>query len=190
MQALLRNNFASVRDIEGTIGIKVKIAFWHFNKYSYEKRRNYYGTYQMSRLWKGIFRSSTGVPNCGRPNQAQGGNVQPNENGIPTPYNQGYRPTVTVSQSQPIKKNSGLSIAALIFSIMGCTFIVGIILSIIDLCKKDDTRKHTLSKVALVISCIWLIIGIVGSTGNDNDKTSDVAIATSLLSRMSLKQHR
>lgn len=117
-------------------------------------------------------------PNCGRPNQAQGGNVQPNENGIPTPYNQGYRPTVTVSQSQPIKKNSGLSIAALIFSIMGCTFIVGIILSIIDLCKKDDTRKHTLSKVALVISCIWLIIGIVGSTGNDNDKTSDVAIAT------------
>ena len=62
-------------------------------------------------------------------------------------------------------KISGLSIISLIFSILGCTFIVGTILAIIDLCKKDG-RKKTCSIIALVICGVWLVIGIVGSTNN------------------------
>ena len=59
-------------------------------------------------------------------------------------------------------KNSTLSILALIFSILGCTFLIGLILAIIDL-SKGDGRKKTLSIIALVISGIWLIVGIIGA---------------------------
>ena len=59
-------------------------------------------------------------------------------------------------------KNSTLSILALIFSILGCTFLIGLILAIIDL-RKGDGRKKTLSIIALVISGIWLIVGIIGA---------------------------
>lgn len=59
-------------------------------------------------------------------------------------------------------KNSTLGILALIFSVLGCTFLIGIILAIIDLTKKDG-RKKTLSIIALVISGIWLLVGIIGA---------------------------
>ena len=67
-------------------------------------------------------------------------------------------------------KNSGLSVAALVLSIMGCTFIVGIILAIIDLAKKDDTKKHGLSIAAIIISAVWIIIALI-SGGGDTPKT-------------------
>lgn len=121
-------------------------------------------------------------PNCGRPNQTLGGThysqPQPNTNRPPVPPYQNGRPNVTVSPSQPYKKNSGLSIVALVFSILGCTFIVGVILAIIDLCKKDATQKHTLSKIALCISAIWLIISIVASSGSGDDKQKEVLSTT------------
>ena len=59
-------------------------------------------------------------------------------------------------------KNSTLGILALIFSVLGCTFLIGIILAIIDLTKKDG-RKKTLSIIALVISGIRLLVGIIGA---------------------------
>ena len=72
-------------------------------------------------------------------------------------------------------KNSTLSILALIFSVLGCTFLIGLILAIIDL-SKGDGRKKTLSIIALVISGIWLIVGIIGAINKKNDtaSTSDV----------------
>lgn len=75
-------------------------------------------------------------------------------------------------QSNEKKKNSKLSIFALIFSISMCLCPVGIILAIIDLCKKDKRTKHNLSIAALIISAIVLIIGFIynGSSGN---KTTD-----------------
>lgn len=63
-------------------------------------------------------------------------------------------------------KISGLSIAALIFSILGCTFIIGVILAIIDLCIKDR-RKKTCSIIALVISGIWIAIGAANMGNSD-----------------------
>lgn len=70
------------------------------------------------------------------------------------------------------KKNSKLGILALIFSILGFTFFVGIILAIIDLTKKDG-RKKTLSIIALVISCIWLFGIIATSSGNKKSASSN-----------------
>ncbi len=76
----------------------------------------------------------------------------------------------TVSQANTSKskegKVSGLSITALIFSILGCTFFVGVILAIIDLCIKDG-RKKTCSIIALVISGLWLVVGIANMGNSD-----------------------
>ena len=77
---------------------------------------------------------------------------------------------------QPKEKNSTLGVLALIFSILGCTFIVGIILAIIDLTKKDG-RKKTLSIIALVICGVWLLIAIAGKSGKDDTQnTSNSAV--------------
>lgn len=112
-------------------------------------------------------------PSCGHINsnfQQPQSMVPPNPNGSPIPPNNGnYSYAVS---PQPVKKESGLGITALIFSILGCTFIVGAILAIIDLCKKDDTKKHTLSKVSLIIAGVWLIIGIIGAAGGGKNTDS------------------
>lgn len=67
---------------------------------------------------------------------------------------------------QPKKKSSTLGVLALIFSIIGCTFFVGIILAIIDLCRKDGCKK-TLSIIALVICGVW-ILAIAGSSNKED----------------------
>ena len=72
-------------------------------------------------------------------------------------------------------KVSVLGILAIVFAIMGCTFFVGIILAIIDLCQ-NDRRKKWASISALVISGLWLILAaLVGSPNN----TEKATIATS-----------
>ena len=91
-------------------------------------------------------------PNCGAPIKAAQA----------TPQIQPY---------QPKEKNSTLGVLALIFSILGCTFILGIILAIIDLTKKDG-RKKTLSIIALVICGIWLLIAIAGNSRKDNTQSA------------------
>ncbi len=69
--------------------------------------------------------------------------------------------------------HSGLGIASLILSILGCTFLIGLILAIIDLTNKNGKSK-TLSKISLGICAVWLIIGIVGAaTRKDSDDKSE-----------------
>lgn len=67
------------------------------------------------------------------------------------------------------KKNSGLSVAALILSILGCTFILGIIFAIVDLVKNDKSKKHLLSKIALGICAFWLIISFAVNLGGKKE---------------------
>lgn len=69
------------------------------------------------------------------------------------------------------KQTSGLGIAALILSILGCTFIIGAILAIIDLASNNGKSK-TLSKIALGICGAWLVIGIIGMFVNKGNKNS------------------
>ena len=93
-------------------------------------------------------------PNCGAP-----ANLTPPPT-YPTP---------------PQKKgNSALGILALIFSILGCTFFVAIILAIIDLCKKDG-RKKSLSIAALIISGVWLLAGIGNMVNKDTTNTATIS---------------
>lgn len=62
---------------------------------------------------------------------------------------------------------SGLSITALVFSLLGCLSIVGLILGIIDLCVNKH-RKKICSTLALVFSGLWIfgISVILGESGN------------------------
>lgn len=116
-------------------------------------------------------------PNCGFP---IGFSSQPivtnNVVSQPSPSNSQYQsqPYVqTMKPHTPKEKNSVLGILALIFSIIGCTFYVGVILAIIDLSKKDNHKK-TCSIAALIISVVWLIIiyaaASVSNNGSSNQK--------------------
>ena len=87
--------------------------------------------------------------------------------------NQTYSTPPQMNNKPP---KSGLSIAALILSILGCTFLIGAILAIIDLAKKDGKNK-ILSKIALGICGFWVLIGVIGNLGNKND-SNDVSTVT------------
>lgn len=82
-----------------------------------------------------------------------------------------------VIQSQLNNKNSKLGVLALIFSILGFTFIIGLILAIVDLCKKDGQKK-TFSTTALVICGIWFLIGILGSSNRDDTQVASSSIVS------------
>ena len=56
--------------------------------------------------------------------------------------------------------NSGLGIASLVLSFLGCTYLIGLILGIIALVKKDG-RKKTCAIFGVVIGALWLIVSIV-----------------------------
>ena len=92
-------------------------------------------------------------------------------NNVPQNFNNQSYNTPPQMNNKPPK--SGLGIAALILSILGCTFIIGAILAIIDITKKDGKNK-ILSKISLGICGFWLLIGIIGSLGkkNNNDTSS------------------
>lgn len=86
------------------------------------------------------------------------------------------QPVAQITAPQPKKKNSTLGVLALIFSIIGCTFFVGIILAIIDLCRKDGCKK-TLSIIALVICGVW-ILAVVGSSNKEDAQNSPKNVIT------------
>lgn len=85
-------------------------------------------------------------------------------------------------------KISGMSIAAFIFSILGCIGLVGVILGIIDVTKTDG-RKKGLSIAAIVVGTLMLIvsISIAASSSSDTSKdkkeiSSDTSITTDEIS--------
>lgn len=68
------------------------------------------------------------------------------------------------------QKNSGLGIAGLIMAIIPCTSFIGLMLSIIDVCKKDG-KKKTCAIIGIVISGLYMLISLtsmVGAGGNSN----------------------
>lgn len=113
-------------------------------------------------------------PNCGFPIGFRNSNPI-NNNPQNAPINNPYPQQLNAQPLQPHnqkKGNSTLGVLALVFSILGCTFIVGIILAIIDLCRKDG-RKKVCSIVALCISGLWLIIVFAGSASEDSSEKAD-----------------
>lgn len=101
--------------------------------------------------------------------------------GSPVLQEQSEAKSIASSSSSKPKKNSKLGVAALIFSILGCSFIIGVILAIIDLCQKDG-KKKTFSVAALIISGIWLLIGVGNSVGNSNKSDTPTTTVMSIQS--------
>lgn len=66
---------------------------------------------------------------------------------------------------------SGLSITALVLSLLGCLSIVGLVLGIIDLCINKH-RKKVCSILALVFSGFWIIGMIAYVVGNGSGSSS------------------
>ena len=81
----------------------------------------------------------------------------------------------TAVQTPQKNKNSGLSIAALILSILGCTFFIGMILAIIDLVKNNG-RKKTVSIIALVVCSFWILIIGIGSNSSEQNTNEEVSV--------------
>ena len=71
-----------------------------------------------------------------------------------------------------------MSILAFILSLLGCTFIIALVLAIVDLTKKDG-RKKGLAIAAIVISCIWLLLVAAGMGGNKDTVKSEPATSQS-----------
>ncbi len=85
--------------------------------------------------------------------------------------------------SSPQQTNNNYSIKskiALVLSVLGCTAIIGCILAIVDITKKDGTNKK-LSKIALGVCSFWLLFSIILSKANkktNNNVTQTVEITT------------
>lgn len=88
-------------------------------------------------------------------------------------------PTNQINSKKENKKDSALSIWAIILSLFGCTFWIGIILAIIDLNKKDGKRKIG-SICALIISAIYIIMFVfnMGNGSNSNRTNNDTSYET------------
>lgn len=71
----------------------------------------------------------------------------------PRPYERHSGATQRTLQKQG---PSGLSVTALVFSLLACFSVVGLILGIVDLCVNRN-RKKTCSVLALVFSGLWII---------------------------------
>ncbi len=91
--------------------------------------------------------------------------------------------SATKSASQPKqnsnkavkKKNSWISVAALVCSLLFITGPVAVILSIIDIAKKDEEHKHGLSVAAMIIGflgCMGWVSVFLPNTNNDVSETS------------------
>lgn len=124
-------------------------------------------------------------PNCAFP-------IKPNNLPYPNmssdndPYGnmqQSSSQPIIVKPYEPKPKNSKLGIAALVLSILGCTFWLGIILAIIDLCKKDGNKK-VCSIVAICVSVFWLILaaGVGGSREDSKTQNTNSTATTSTVS--------
>lgn len=87
--------------------------------------------------------------------------------------------TKSANQANPTKaakkKNSWISVAALVCSLLFITGPVAVILSIIDIAKKDDEHKHGLSIAAMIIGflgCMGWVSVFLPNTKNDVSETS------------------
>lgn len=87
---------------------------------------------------------------------------------------QARAPQTRSAYQEPQKeKPSGLSITALVFSLLGCLSVVGLVLGIVDLCVNKQ-RKKVCSVLALVFSGLW-IVGIAAIvSGGDSSQSPKI----------------
>lgn len=76
----------------------------------------------------------------------------------------GINPTNNVSKK---KKDSTLSIWAIVLSLFVCTCPVAFILALVDLCMNDKSKRHIGSWFTIIICCIALFVGVFGGSASD-----------------------
>lgn len=72
------------------------------------------------------------------------------------------------------KKDSPLSIVAFLITLFGCGYlsVIGLLLAIMDLCKRDTNKNHGWSQGAIGIFIVWvLFLGAINSGVNGDDST-------------------
>ena len=110
--------------------------------------------------------------------QGRGQGAQPRQTRTATQTRQNSGGATAAQRSlpaAPIKDGpSGLSITALVFSLLGCFSVVGLVLGIVDLCINKH-RKKVCSVLALVFSGLW-IIGMAAFFGG-SDATNRPKVA-------------
>ena len=91
-------------------------------------------------------------------------------------YQQQHVAQQRVNVPRPMQKQgpSGLSITALVFSLLGCLSIVGLVLGIVDLCVNKHGKK-VCSVLALIFSGLWIIGMAAFVSGNDRTNRPSVA---------------
>lgn len=125
-------------------------------------------------------------PKCGKEISDVAGRC-PNCRSLILPGSINSVPSQNIQQiyDQPIAakkpRQSKLGILALILCILGCTFWLGIILAIIDLCKKDGNKK-VCSVIAICVSVFWfgLVVGVGGLQDNSTQNTSGTATTSTV----------
>lgn len=133
-------------------------------------------------------------PNCGFPIKSNNSpysdmssnyysNASMPNNNVNVIPQQSHAQPIVVKPYQPEPKNSKLGIVALILSILGCTFWLGIILAVVDLCKKDGSKK-VCSIIAICVSVFWLILAVgVGKSQDDSEvQNTNSTVVTSTAS--------
>lgn len=88
--------------------------------------------------------------------------------GCPTNANCSYQNDSYLRPYEPKPKNSILGILAIIFSIFVPTFIIGTILAVIDLIKKDG-KKKTCSYIAIGICILWVFLFFMNSMISESE---------------------
>lgn len=76
------------------------------------------------------------------------------------------------------KKHSTLSIVAFVLSFLGYFSVIGLIVAIVDLVKKNVTKKHGFSIAAIVISIIVIFMISLSSEDSTSSKTGNEKAAT------------
>jgi len=157
------------------------------NYYSHNSENSKEDLIVCTECGKLIPQNSMDCPNCGYPvfhtDPMQKSTQQKKISDIQEEYkNDEKKAESFISQDKNVEKdktikfnrNSVLSIIAFILSLIGCTFIIGMALAIIDLTNKDG-RKKKLSTIALIISIIWLFLAAImmASLNSDTDSVSE-----------------
>lgn len=93
-----------------------------------------------------------------------------------------------VIKPKAARKDSALSIWAVVLSLFGITSFIAFILALVDLGINDKTKRHLGSWVALVFCVLYLFVGggvILGSSGSsandtasNNTQTSEIIVTT------------
>lgn len=91
-------------------------------------------------------------------------------------------------ENQSVKKaHSGLSIVAFVFSLTIILSIVGVVLAIIDLVKKNPEKKHVFSFIALGVGGLMTILLFVSCVSNMVNGTAETSVLEAVTAKPTME---